>query len=50
MVAREHRKTNAVEQTEKAIPFITSVRTFGQHVTELLFGVNIVALDLGVQN
>ena len=31
------------------VPLITCKTTFGQHVRELVFGVNIFDLDLGVQ-
>ena len=38
-----------VEQTQNMIPLITWEITFGQCVCELVFGVNVFDLDLGVQ-
>ena len=40
MAAREHREIHNVEQTKKMIPLITRKTLFGQHVSELVFGVN----------
>ena len=45
MAAREHWEIHNVEQTEKMIPLITFETSFGQHVSELFFGVNIFDLD-----
>ena len=45
MAAREHREIHDVEQTKQMIPLITRETFFGQHVSELVFGVNI--FDLG---
>ena len=38
-----------VKQTQKMIPFITCEISLGQYVCELIFGVNVFDLDLGVQ-
>ena len=38
-----------VEQTQKMVPLITSEIDFGQYVCELVFGLNVIDLDLGVQ-
>ena len=38
-----------VEQTPKMIPFITCEISLGQYVCELVFGVNVFDMDLGVQ-
>ena len=38
-----------VQQTQKMIPFITCEVSLGQYVCELVFGVNVFDLDLGVQ-
>ena len=38
-----------VEQTQKMIPFITCEVSLGQYVCELVSGVNIFDLNLGVQ-
>ena len=38
-----------VEQTQKMIPFITCESSICQYVCELIFGVNVFGLDLGVQ-
>ena len=38
-----------VEQTQKMIPFITREISLGQYVCELVLGVNVYDLDLGVQ-
>ena len=45
----ELREIHNVEQTKKMIPLITCETLFGQHVSELVLGVNIFDLDLGVQ-
>ena len=37
------------EQTQKMIPFITCETSLCQYVCELVFGVNVFDLDLGVQ-
>ena len=37
------------EQRQKMIPFITCEVSFCQHVCELVLGVNIFDMDLGVQ-
>ena len=34
-----------VEQTQKMIPFLTSKFSLGQHVCELVLGVNVFDLD-----
>ena len=38
-----------VEQTQKMIPFIMREISLGQHVCELVFGVDVFDLDFGVQ-
>ena len=38
-----------VKQTQKIMPFITCQISLGQYVCELVFGVNVFDLDLGVQ-
>ena len=38
-----------VEQTKKIVPFVTCVVSFSQYVCELVLGVNVFDLDLGVQ-
>ena len=38
-----------VKQTQKMIPFITCEVSLCQHVSELVLGVNVFDLDLGVQ-
>ena len=38
-----------VEQTQKMIPFITFEISLCQYVCELVLGVNVFDLDLGVQ-
>ena len=38
------------QQMKKIVPFITCESLFSQHVCELVFGVNVADLDLGVQN
>ena len=37
-----------VEQMKKIVPFATCEITFGQYVCELMFGVNVANLNLGV--
>ena len=49
MAAREHREIQNVEQTKKMVPFVTCETLFGQHVSELAFGVNKFDLDLRFQ-
>ena len=49
MAAREHREVHDVEQTKKIAPFITRKTSCTQQVWELVFGVSIFDLDLGVQ-
>ena len=48
MAARNHREFHDVQQSEKMVPLITCQTTFGQHVCELVSGVNIFDLDFGV--
>ena len=38
-----------VKQTHKMVPFITCEIALGQYVRELVIGVNVFDLDLGVQ-
>ena len=38
-----------VHKTQKMIPFITCEFSLGQHVCELVFGVTVFDLDVGVQ-
>ena len=38
-----------VEQTQKMIPFITREISFGQNVSKLVSGVDVLDLDSGVQ-
>ena len=38
-----------VEQMEKIVPFITGESPFGQHVCNLVFGVNVPVFNLGIQ-
>ena len=38
-----------VEQTQKMIPFITCEISFCQYLCELVLGVNVFDLDIGVQ-
>ena len=47
MTAREHRETHNVKQTKKMIPFVTRKTSLGEHVGELVFGLNRFDLDLG---
>ena len=48
-LARICRKAHDIEQTQKVIPLIARETSFGQNVSELVFGVNIFDLDLGFQ-
>ena len=38
-----------LEQTEKVLPFFTGECAFSQHVCELVVGVNVFDLNIGVQ-
>ena len=38
-----------VEQTQKMIPLITCEISLGQYIGKLVFGVNVINLDFGVQ-
>ena len=38
-----------VKQTQKMIPFVTCEISLGEHVCELVFGVNVLDLDYWVQ-
>ena len=38
-----------VEQTQKMIPLITCESSFGQNVSMLVFGVDVLDVDFGVQ-
>ena len=49
MAARIHRENRNIEETKKVIPFISRETSFGQNVSELVFGVNIFDLDLAFQ-
>ena len=49
MAAGQHREIHDVEQTKKMVPLITREITLSQHVSELVFGVNIIDLYYGVQ-
>ena len=49
MAAREHRETHYVEQTKKTVPLVTREISLCQYVCELVLGVNVFDLDLGVQ-
>ena len=49
MAAREHRETQYVEQTKKTVPLVTREISLCQYVCELVLGVNVFVLDLGVQ-
>ena len=42
-------KIHNVKPTKKITPLITRETAFSQHVSELVFGVNIFDMDLGVQ-
>ena len=46
MTAREHGQIHDVQQTKQIIPFIFGDNTFGQNVSELVFGVNTSELNL----
>ena len=41
--------TDIMKQLKKIVPLITCEIPFSQHVCELMFGVNVTILDLGVQ-
>ena len=47
MATRTHRETHEIEQTQKVIPFIFLETSFGQNVSELVFGVNVFDLNFG---
>ena len=49
MAERECRKVRGIQQAKKMVPLITREASFGQHVSKLVFGINIFVLDLGVQ-
>ena len=49
MAAREHREMHDVEPTKKMIPLVTRGAPFGQHMSELVFGVNILDLNFWFQ-
>ena len=49
VAARKHREIHDVQHSKKMVTFITCEITFGQHVRELIFGVNIFDLDPGFQ-
>ena len=49
MATRIHREIHNIEQTQKVIPLISRETSFGQNVSELVFGVHIFDLDLGFQ-
>ena len=49
MGERRHREIHDVEQMKKMVPLITHEITFGQRVSNLVLGVNIFDLDVGVQ-
>ena len=49
MAARKHREINDIQPSEKTIPFVTCEVSLGQYVGELVFGVNIFDMDLGVR-
>ena len=38
-----------VEQMKKIVPFVTCEITFGQYVCELMFGVDVLNSNLGIQ-
>ena len=46
MACKKKQETRCVDQTEKVVPFITSENDFGQQVSWLLFGVNILNFGL----
>ena len=45
MATTKHRETHYIEETQEVIPFIFRESSFGQNVSELVFGVNILDLD-----
>ena len=47
MAAGTHRDIHDVEQTKEMVPLTTRETLFGQHVSELVFGVNTFDLDFG---
>ena len=49
MAGGKHQEIHDVEETKKMVPLITREMTFGQHVSKLVLGVNILDLDLVVQ-
>ena len=49
MAARKRRKKFPVSTKQKNTPLITRETAFKQQVSELVFGVNILDVDLGVQ-
>ena len=49
MAAGTHREIHDVEQSKKVVPLITCGTTCGQHVRELVLGVNKFDLDFEVQ-
>ena len=49
MAARKHREMHDVKQSAKMKPVITGEITFRQHVSKLVFGVNIFDLDQCIQ-
>ena len=49
MAAVKHREIHDVEQTKKMVPLLTREITIGQHVSELVLGVNIFDLDFWVR-
>ena len=48
MAARTCREAHDIEQTQKVIPLIAQKTSFGQNVSELVFGVDILDLDFWV--
>ena len=50
MAAREHRKTQYVEQTKKTSSVVTRETDFGSNVSKLVFGVNPIDADLCPKN
>ena len=49
LTARKGREIHDVEQTKKVTSFVTRVTSFEEQVNEVVFGVNIFDLVLGVQ-
>ena len=45
MATRIHRETHDIEHTQEVIPFIFREISFGQNVSELVFGIDIFDLD-----